>query len=193
VFDAVEQTVSDAAEARGDLYSLPSLVEDEVRDDYSEPFPSPVGDSDAGDGSLQWRACRADDVDPSRACSDADGWSSTWRACGRLPGQSPPAFSWLVDSGSGGLNIVNSIEGCDARTSGVRVVMRMLAGIVGAMSSWEATVHLMFGDIPLYVRVPEVPTCPINILSHAAQEAAVGIPCQLNYIRTAARHVLHAR
>jgi hypothetical protein len=51
-------------------------------------------------------------------------------------------------------------------------------------------VHLLLGGVPLYVRVLEVPSCPINILSHCAHEAAIGTPCQLNYIKTSTQHVL---
>jgi hypothetical protein len=51
-------------------------------------------------------------------------------------------------------------------------------------------VHLTFGGVPLDVRVLEVPSCLINILSHSALEAAIGILCQLNYIKTSTQHVL---
>jgi hypothetical protein len=51
-------------------------------------------------------------------------------------------------------------------------------------------VHLTFGSVPLDVRALEVPSCLINILSHSALEAAIGVPCQLNYIKTSTQHVL---
>jgi hypothetical protein len=97
---------------------------------------------------------------------------------------------WLIDSGASNLNIVSSIAGCWVRTFDVRVSLRRLSGISGAKSGRECTVHLLFGGVPLDVRVLEVPSCPINILFHSALEAAIGTPCQLNYIKTSTQHVL---
>jgi hypothetical protein len=107
-----------------------------------------------------------------------------------VPSGVSPLHIWLIDSSSSNLNVVSSIAWCGVRTSDVRVSLRRLSGISGAKSGREYTVHLMFGGVPLDVRVLEVPSCPINILSHSALEAAIGTPCQLNYIKTSKQHVL---
>jgi hypothetical protein len=101
-----------------------------------------------------------------------------------------PLHLWLIDFGASNLNVVSSIPRCGVRTSDVRVSLRRLSDISGAKSGRECTVHLLFGGVPLDVRVLEVPSCPINILSHSALEAAMGTPCQLNYIKTSTQHVL---
>jgi hypothetical protein len=107
-----------------------------------------------------------------------------------IPSSLSPLHIWLIDSGSSNPNVVSSIPGCWVRTSDVHVSLRRLSGISGAKSGRECTVHLMFRAVPLDVRVLEVPSCPINILSHSALEAAIGTPCQLNYIKTSTQHVL---
>jgi hypothetical protein len=104
-------------------------------------------------------------------------------------GVSPPHI-WLIDSGSSNLNVVSSISWCGIRTSDIRVSLRRLSGISGAKSGRECTVHLLFGGVPLDVRVLEVQSCPINILSHSVLEAAIGTQCQLNYIKTSTQHGL---
>jgi hypothetical protein len=107
-----------------------------------------------------------------------------------VPSGVSPLHTWLIDSGSSNLNVVSNIPRCGVRTSDVRVSLRRLSGISSAKSGRECTVHLMFGGVPLHVRFLEVPSCPINILSHSALEAAIGTPCQLDYIKTSTQHVL---
>jgi hypothetical protein len=107
-----------------------------------------------------------------------------------VPSGVSPLHIWLIDSFSSNLNVISSTSGCGVCTSDVRVSLRRLSCISGAKSGRECTVHLLFGGVPLDIRVLEVPSCPINILSHSALEAAIGTPCQLNYIKMSTQHSL---
>jgi hypothetical protein len=107
-----------------------------------------------------------------------------------VPSGVSPLHIWLIDSGSSNLYVVSSISGCGVRTSNIRMSLRSLSCISGAKSGRECIVHLLFGGVPLDVRVLEVPSCQINILSHSVLEAAIGTQCQLNYIKTSTQHAL---
>jgi hypothetical protein len=82
------------------------------------------------------------------------------------------------------------VDDCGVRVSNVRMCKKMLYGISGAESTRSCLVHMLIGDLEFVFHALEVPSCPVNIISHEAIEAALDTPCQLNYITTDTQLVL---